>query len=129
MQLNYYNQLFFVTATLFFHSIFAHYFLFSDVFFPLRCTTKRTRRTKRSNQAIAGVVQPGSVAKAGSKTFRATVFKFPVTSVSENATGVVEGQFSVSSTTRQRRVVVTVKTKTGDSASCTVSCSGRQCQP
>ncbi|CAM9172572.1 unnamed protein product, partial [Laminaria digitata] len=95
------------------------------------CKKKRIRKAKKSDKARASYVQLSGVARAATnREFPATVFKFPVTSSSESATGIEQQrQFSVSSSYRRSRVIVTVKTKTNDSSSCAVSCSGRDCQP
>lgn len=109
-----------------FHPIFARYF--SGPTFANRCKLKRLRRAKKSDQARAGYVRRIGVEQALNRKTSVTVFKFPVASFSEIATGA-EKQFSVSSTYRESRVIVTVTTIPDGSANCAVSCSGRDCQP
>lgn len=114
------SPFFFSLAQLFSRTTFAPYY-----FSRTRCKKRRVRKARKSDRARAGKVRLSRVARAASREHPASVFKLPVTRFAESAPGV-EQQFSVSSNTRQCRVVVTVKAT--DSENCAVSCSDEQCQ-
>ena len=122
-----------VTATLnlYVHCPFRTLF-FGLFFLSHRCKLSRYRRISKAKQAGAGYVRRtiNSVEQAYNRKTSATVFKFPATtsSLPGSATGEVELQLSASSSYRESRLTVTVKTKLNDPASCAVSCSGRGCQ-